>query len=231
MTPKSPAVIELDDVAKHYESSPPVRALDGVSMRVDKGELVSIAGPSGSGKSTLMNIMGTLDRPTRGQVSIEQISIGDMSDSALTGIRAARLGFIFQQFHLLETESVLDNVANGLLYRGVRLSIRRKQAASTLERVGLATRMNHRPPQLSGGERQRVAIARALVGDPAVVFADEPTGNLDTKTSADIVKLLMRLNSEGSTIIIITHDREIANLMPRQITISDGKIVADKRTS
>jgi len=221
------AVLQLVEVAKHYPGTPPVKALDDVSLTVSRGELVAIVGASGSGKSTLLNIIGTLDRPTAGQVVIEQTPVASLSDAGLAGLRSARIGFIFQQFHLLEAISALDNVATGLLYQGVHRGDRRALAREALDRVGLGHRVGHKPPQLSGGERQRVAIARAIVGDPAIVLADEPTGNLDSQSSADIVALLRGLNADGSTIIVITHDQDIAAALPREITLSDGCIVGD----
>ena len=220
-------VLELIDVSKQFPGTPPVRALDDVSLSVREGELVAVVGVSGSGKSTLLNIVGTLDRPTSGQVHIEDAPTDELSDADLAGMRAARIGFVFQQFHLLEDDSVLDNVAAGLLYRGVRRSHRRSAAAEMLERVGLGHRMYQRPPQLSGGERQRVAIARAVVGDPAIVLADEPTGNLDSGTSAGIVEVLHHLNEDGSTIIVITHDQVLAGSFPRRVALSDGRVVDD----
>lgn len=220
-------VLRLDHVSKEYPGSPPVRALDDVSLSVYPGELVAIVGSSGSGKSTLMNLIGTLDRPTSGDVSIEGVAVSSLTDNRLAGLRSSRLGFIFQQFHLLESVNVVDNVANGLLYQGVPIATRRKLAAEALERVGLGHRLTHKPPKLSGGERQRVAVARAIVADPAIVLADEPTGNLDSRTSAEIIDLLFRLNDDGSTIIVITHDPKVAEGMPRQITISDGRITDD----
>ena len=223
-------VLSLDDVVKEYPALPPVRAVDRVTLAVEPGELLAIVGASGSGKSTLMNLIGTLDRPTSGRVSIEGTDVATMSDAGLAGVRSTRIGFVFQQFHLLEAVSALDNVATGLLYRGRRRSHRRSLAADALERVGLGHRMNHRPPQLSGGERQRVAVARAIVGDPAIVLADEPTGNLDSRTSEETVELFRRLHDEGSTIIVITHDRDLAASFPRRVTLSDGRVVADERT-
>ena len=222
-------VLSLDDVVKEYPGSPPVRAVDGVSLDVFERELLAIVGQSGSGKSTLMNLIGTLDRPTEGRVHIDGHQISTLSDAGLAGLRSARIGFVFQQFHLLEAVSAIDNVATGLLYRGHRRGKRRAAAAEALERVGLGHRMHHRPPQLSGGERQRVAIARAIVGDPAIVLADEPTGNRDSRTSDEIVELFRRLHDEGSTIVIITHDPELAASLPREVTLRDGKVVRDEQ--
>ena len=222
-------VLSLDAVVKEYPGSPPVRAVDGVSLDVFERELLAIVGQSGSGKSTLMNLIGTLDRPTEGRVHIDGHQISTLSDAGLAGLRSARIGFVFQQFHLLEAVSAIDNVATGLLYRGHRRGKRRAAAAEALERVGLGHRMHHRPPQLSGGERQRVAIARAIVGDPAIVLADEPTGNLDSRTSDEIVELFRRLHDEGSTIVIITHDPELAASLPREVTLCDGKVVRDEQ--
>ncbi len=220
-------VLELTDVVREYPGTPPVRAIDGVSLRILDGELLAIVGPSGSGKSTLLNLIGTLDRPTTGRVAIDGVDTGVLSDPALAGLRSARLGFVFQQFHLLAGMSAVDNVATGLLYRGEPKRARRRRAIDALERVGLGHRLGHTPNTLSGGERQRVAIARALVGDPAIVLADEPTGNLDSKTSDEIVGLMHDLNAEGSTIVVITHDRELASDLPRQVTVRDGSIEHD----
>jgi len=220
-------VLELVDVVREYEGEPPVRAIDGVSLRIDRGELVAIAGPSGSGKSTLLNLVGTLDRPTSGRVLIDDVDTSELTDNALAGLRAARLGFVFQQFHLLAGMTAVDNVAAGLLYRGESLRSRRARSKHALARVGLDHRLGHTPNTLSGGERQRVAIARALVGEPAIVLADEPTGNLDSKTSAEIVDLLHGLHEEGSTIVVITHDQEIAAGLPRQVVVRDGRIESD----
>jgi putative ABC transport system ATP-binding protein len=213
----SDAVLELDEVTKRYGTEPPVSALRGVSFSVTSGELVAIVGPSGSGKSTLLHLVGTLDRPTSGRVSITGVDIAALSDREVAALRATRIGFVFQQFFLAEHSSVLENVADGLLYAGVRVGARRARALEALGRVGLADRAAARPSQLSGGERQRVAIARALVGRPAIVLADEPTGNLDSTT--------------GATILVITHAPEVAARCPRRITMRDGRIVGDAQPS
>jgi putative ABC transport system ATP-binding protein len=225
--PAKVPVLELVDVVKEYPGDPPVVALAGVDLRVDQGDLVAIVGPSGSGKSTLLHVMGTLERPSGGVVRIAGEDTSTMSDPQLSGLRARRLGFIFQQFFLLDGLSVLDNVADGLLYRGGRLAERRQLAQAAIERVGLGHRMGHRPNQLSGGEQQRTAIARALAGRPALVMADEPTGNLDSATGASILELLRELHHEGTTILVITHDHEVAAAMARRVEIKDGRIVGD----
>jgi putative ABC transport system ATP-binding protein len=219
--------LELDAVTKGYGSHPPLLALRGVSFSVASGELVAIVGPSGSGKSTLLHVMGTLERPTSGRVSIAGHDVTQLSDRALAELRATRIGFVFQQFFLAEHSTVVDNVADGLLYAGVRASERKARAADTLAAVGLGDRLRARPTQLSGGERQRVAIARALVGAPAIVLADEPTGNLDSTTGEQIMTLIERLHDQGATIVVITHERAVASRCPRQVQILDGRVVAD----
>lgn len=220
-------VLELDAVTKTYGSDPPVPALQGVSFRIAAGELVAIVGPSGSGKSTLLHLMGTLERPDSGRVSITGMDVAELSDRELAALRATRIGFVFQQFFLAEHSSLLENVADGLLYAGPPVSERRERGAEALGRVGLGDRLSARPTQLSGGERQRVAIARALVGRPAIVLADEPTGNLDSATGQAIMALIDELNAEGATIVVITHEHEIAAHFPRQITLLDGRVVSD----
>jgi putative ABC transport system ATP-binding protein len=225
-----PAVLELHEVTKTYGSQPPVPALRCVNLTVDAGELVAIVGPSGSGKTTLLHIIGTLDLPTSGTVRIDGIDVAGLDDSQLAALRARSIGFVFQQFFLAEHQTVLDNVADGLLYAGAQVRERRELAARALNAVGLADRQHARPTTMSGGQRQRIAIARALVGRPAIVLADEPTGNLDSHTGEQILELLQELNAQGATIIVITHDTDLANRLQRQVHMRDGLIVSDTST-
>lgn len=225
MTPDT--VVELVDVIKEYPGNPPLRVLHGMSLAIESGELVAVVGASGSGKSTMLSIMGTLDDPTSGTVLIDGTDAAALPERERAVLRARRIGFVFQQFFLLPALSAVDNVALGLLYSGVPAAERAKRAAAALERVGLGARMKHRPGQLSGGEQQRVAIARAIVGDPSVLFADEPTGALDSTTGERILELLTSIADSGTAVVIITHDPHIAECTQRQVGIHDGRIVSD----
>jgi putative ABC transport system ATP-binding protein len=219
-------VLELEDVVKEYPGG--VRALDGVTLRVAAAELLAIVGPSGSGKSTLLHVMGTLDRPSAGRVAVAGHDIARLDDRALAGLRSRCIGFVFQQFFLIDGMTALENVAQGLLYSATPSRERLAAARHALGRVGLAHRVRHHPSQLSGGERQRVAIARAVVARPAVVFADEPTGNLDSRTGRQVLALLHELNDQGTTLVVITHDRELASALPRCVAMRDGRVVSDR---
>jgi len=220
-------LLEVRDVFKTFPGSPPVEALAAVSLTICSAERAAVVGPSGSGKTTLLHVAGTLERPTGGSVRIGGEEVSGLSDAELSRIRARRLGFVFQQFHLLDHLDAVQNVALGLLYRGVRAGDRRAAAVAALDRVGLGHRLGHRPGQLSGGERQRVAIARAVAGRPDVVFADEPTGNLDSAAGSEIIALLAGLPDDGTAVVVVTHDQAVAAAMDRHVVMRDGRVVSD----
>ncbi len=223
-------IIEISDLERHYKMGQTlVRALDGVTFDVAENEYIAIMGPSGSGKSTLMNLIGCLDTPTSGDYILNGHRVSDLEDSDLAQIRNREIGFVFQTFNLLPRTNCLSNVELPLIYSGMKSSIRKEKASETLKKVGLADRMDHKPNELSGGQRQRVAIARALVNDPSILLADEPTGNLDTKTGEEIMLLFEELHRSGNTIILVTHENEIANHARRIIRLRDGKIEVDEK--
>ncbi len=226
MSGRAEAIVTLRGVSRDYPGG--VAALRDVDLDIDRGEMVAIVGPSGSGKSTMLNVMGTLDRPTTGEVVIDGFDVAGLSDRELSALRARRIGFVFQLFHLAPGVPALDNVADGLLYTGASLRQRRQRAARALERVGLGHRLTHRPHELSGGEQQRTAIARAVVGDPTLLLADEPTGALDSHAGESLMRLLTELHESGTTIVVITHEPQVAAHLPRQVSMLDGQVVGDR---
>jgi len=223
------AVLEITDVFKSYPGSPPVTALAAVDLVIHAAERAAVLGPSGSGKTTLLHVAGTLERPSSGSIRIGGQEISALSDAELSAVRGRRLGFVFQQFHLLDHLDAVQNVALGLLYRGEQARDRRAAAINALDRVGLGHRLDHKPAQLSGGERQRVAIARAVAGHPDLVFADEPTGNLDSVAGGQIIDLLVGLTADGTAVVVVTHDPVVAAAMDRRVVMQDGQIIADGR--
>ena len=222
-------VLEITDVFKSYPGSPPVTALAAVDLEIRAAERAAVLGPSGSGKTTLLHVAGTLERPSSGSVRIGGREVSALSDAELSAVRGRRLGFVFQQFHLLDHLDAVQNVALGLLYRGEQARDRRAAAVNALDRVGLGHRLGHKPAQLSGGERQRVAIARAVAGHPDLVFADEPTGNLDSVAGGQIIDLLVGLTADGTAVVVVTHDPVVAAAMDRRVVMQDGQIIADGR--
>ena len=226
MSGRPEAIVTLRGVSRDYPGG--VTALRDVDLDIHRGEMVAIVGPSGSGKSTMLNVIGTLDRPTTGEVVIDGFEVAGLSDRELSALRARRIGFVFQHFHLAPGVPALDNVADGLLYSGASLRQRRQRAARALERVGLGHRSTHRPHELSGGEQQRTAIARAVVGEPSLLLADEPTGALDSHAGESLMRLLTELHESGTTIVVITHERQVAAYLPRQVSMLDGQVVGDR---
>jgi putative ABC transport system ATP-binding protein len=226
VTSSSEAIVMLRGVGREYPGG--VAALRDVDLDIHRGELVAIVGPSGSGKTTMLNLMGTLDRPSAGQVAIDGFDVAQLSDREVSALRARQIGFVFQHFHLASGVSALDNVADGLLYTGAGLRERRERAEAALRRVGLGHRLTHRPHELSGGEKQRTAIARAIVREPALLLADEPTGALDSKSGEGVMRVLLDLNETGTTIVVITHERVVASHLSRQVSMLDGRVVDDR---
>ncbi len=225
----SEAMIRIEDLKKYYtQGTLQVKALDGVSLKVDEGEFVSIMGSSGSGKSTMMNVLGCLDKPTSGSFFLDGIDVANLKDSGLAEIRNKKIGFVFQTFNLLPKLSAIENVELPMVYAGVPIKERHRRASEVLEKVGLGKRMKHKPNELSGGQRQRVAIARALVNEPSILLADEPTGNLDSKSTFEIIDIFQKLNDEGATIVMVTHEPDVAQYTKRIVTFRDGKAISDE---